>query len=87
VNFSHIPKIEILGYVNEPHSSNEALVVHPKGNQSSYRQMKVSTKSKKPSFKVVWGRLLKKWIVDKKDRQLCDVIEMTILLEALGIPL
>jgi hypothetical protein len=31
-------------------------------------------------------RLLKKWIAAKKDQQLCDVFEMAILLEAMGMP-
>jgi predicted Ser/Thr protein kinase len=36
---------------------------------------------------VAGNRLTKKWVVVKKDRQLREVIEMTMLLEALGIPL
>jgi hypothetical protein len=42
-------------------SSNfEAIVVHPKEIQSSYRQRKVKSKSRKPGFKVVQDLLTKK---------------------------
>jgi hypothetical protein len=30
--------------------------------------------------------LIRKQVVVKKDRQLCDLMEMTFLLEALGMP-
>jgi hypothetical protein len=38
---------------HESSSDIEATVVHPKGNQSSYRQRKAKFKSRKPGFKVV----------------------------------
>jgi hypothetical protein len=67
--------------------NNKAIVVHLKGNQSYYQQRKVKMKSRKPNFKVIWDMLTKKWIVFKKNLQLCDLIEVAIHLEALGLPL
>jgi hypothetical protein len=69
---------------HETTSSFEAIVVHPKENQSSYLQRKVKSKSRKPCFKVVRDLLTKKWIIVKKDR---DFFEMTLLLKTLGVRL
>jgi hypothetical protein len=71
---------------HESSSNFEAIVVHRKENQSSYRQRKVKSKTRKPCFKVVRDLLIKKWIVVKKDPQLCDFIELALLLETLGVP-
>jgi hypothetical protein len=67
--------------------NNEAIVVLPKGTQSCYPRRKVKFKSRKPGFKVVHDLLTKKWIVVKKDRQLSNLFQMTLLLETLGVPL
>jgi hypothetical protein len=53
--------------------NNEALIVHPKDKQSRDRQRKPKIKSSKPSFKLVRDILIKKWVVVKKDRQLCGL--------------
>jgi hypothetical protein len=55
--------------------------------EDSCRQRKGSIKPLKHGFKVGQNQLRKKWIVQKKDRQLRDVIESALLLEALGMPL
>jgi hypothetical protein len=68
-------------------SKNEAMATHPEGKQSLYRQRKVKSKSKKLGFKVAQNRLTKKWVVVNKDRQLREVIEMAMLLEALEMSL
>jgi hypothetical protein len=70
---------------HESSSNFEAIVVYPKENQSYYQQRKVKSKSRKSSFKVVQDLLIKKWIVIKKDPQVYDFIEMTLLLETLGV--
>jgi hypothetical protein len=75
---------------HESSSDIEAIVVHPKENQSSYRQRKTKFKSRKLGFKVIRDLLTKKWIIvkkDKKDPQLRDLFEMLLLLETLGVPL
>jgi hypothetical protein len=72
---------------HESSSTFEAIVIYPKENQSSYRQRKVKSKSKKLGFKLVRDLLTKKWIVIKKDPQSCGFIEMSLLLETLGVPL
>jgi hypothetical protein len=71
---------------HESSSNFEAIVVYPKENQSYYQQRKVKSKSRKSSFKVVQDLLIKKWIIIKKDPQVNDFIEMTLLLETLGVP-
>jgi hypothetical protein len=45
---------------HESSMSFEAIIVHPKENQSSYRQRKVKSKPRKPGFKVVRNLLTKK---------------------------
>jgi hypothetical protein len=59
----------------------------PRCEEGSCEQSKGSTKPLKCGFKVGQNQLTKKWIVRKKDRQLRDVIELALLLEALGMPL
>jgi hypothetical protein len=44
-------------------------------------------KDRKPRFTAVWNILTKKWMIVKKHRQLHDVFKVTLILEALGIPL
>jgi hypothetical protein len=72
-----------LGNLPPPCKDTQALVMS-RCEEGSSRQRKVSTKHMKQGFKVAQNRLTKKWIFQKKDRMLRDVIESTLLLEALG---
>jgi hypothetical protein len=45
-----------------------AIVVHPKSNQSHFRQKKFKFKSRNPGFKLIRDMLINKWIIVKKDR-------------------
>jgi hypothetical protein len=47
----------------------------------------IQMKDRKPHFIAVWNILTKKWMIVKKHRQLHDVFKVTLILEALGIPL
>jgi hypothetical protein len=72
---------------HESSSNVEAIIVHLKENQSSYRLRKVKSNSRKVGFKMVQDLLTKKWVVVKKDPQLRDFVEMALLLETLGVPI
>jgi hypothetical protein len=72
---------------HESPSSNEAIVIHPKGGQSHHQRRKGKIKFRKPYFKVVRNLLTKKLIVIKKDRWVRDLVEVAMLLETLGVPL
>jgi hypothetical protein len=85
-NLSKVPPLSPSSH-HESSSCFEAIVLHLRENPSSHHQRKVKSKSRKSCFKVVRDLLIKKWIIVKKDPQLHDFIEMTLLLDTLGVPL
>jgi hypothetical protein len=72
---------------HESSLSFKAIVVHSKENQSSYRQRKAKSKSKKTCFKVVRDLLTKKWIIVKNNPQLRGFIEMSLMFNTLKVSL
>jgi hypothetical protein len=81
LKLSLVPPLSLFSH-HESLSNNEAFVVHPKDNQSYDRQRKLKIKLRKPSFKLIRDMLIRKWVVVKKIRPLCGLMEVASLLKA-----
>jgi hypothetical protein len=79
------PELHRVAQVPSPPPKDSTVVME---DPHSYnRQRKLKIKSRKSDFKLVQDMLTKKWIIVKNDRQLRDLVEVVLLLEALRMPL